>query len=314
MNVLNTKKKKPKIDTGDLIFYCVFMAWPVLQFLVYYVGVNINSILMSFQNPHFVGEELVVDLFSLAQYKKAFTNFFTRVEFQNYFNVSIKAFLVNTIISTPLGILFAFYIFKKLPCWGGFRVVLFLPSILSGVVVARIFSDYLQEVAPALFEKGSMWGHLLDKDKPQYHFAVLMFYNIWVGFGTSVLMYSNKMSAIPEEVIESAHLDGAVGIKEFWYIVLPLSYSTISLFMITGVASIFVNQFGAYDMFQGGAKNTVKSIGYWFFTDVKNKFVSIQNSPEMPLYAAYGVVLTLITVPVTLGIRWALEHFGPSED
>ena len=312
MNEIKLNRKKPKIDKGDLIFYCVFMAWPVLQFLVYYIGVNINSILMSFQFNQIIDEKIVTDYFSLKQYAKVF-EWFGNADFKNYLSVSVSAFLITTFISLPLGLLFAFYIYKKLPFWSGFRVVLFLPSILSGVVVARIFSDYLSACAPVIFGKDSTLGSLLDPVKQKY-FPVLMFYNIWIGFGTSVLMYSNKMSAIPEEIIESAHLDGAMGFKEFWYIVLPLTYSTISVFMITGVASVFVNQYGAYDMFTWGADNSIKSIGYWFFVEVAGKFKTVQKSAELPYYSAVGVVLTLITVPVALGIRWALEHFGPSED
>ena len=122
------------------------------------------------------------------------------------------------------------------------------------------------------------------------------------------------MSGIGDEIIESAHLDGATGLKEFWYIVLPLSYSTISVFLITGVAQVFVSQFGAYDMFKGLADNSIRSIGYWFFVEVAGKFKNVQKSAELPYYSAVGVVLTLITIPIALSIRWALEHFGPSED
>jgi ABC-type polysaccharide transport system permease subunit len=157
---------------------------------------------------------------------------------------------------------------------------------------------------------------LLSATNEEKHFPVLMFYCIWAGFGTSVLMYSNKMAGIGEEIIESAHLDGATGIKEFWYIVLPLTYSTISVFFITGVAQIFINQYGAYDMFLKGAKAPVQSDGWWFVVQVAGKFKDITDggAAQLPYYSAVGVVLTLITVPIALGIRWALERFGPSED
>lgn len=309
MDELKIKKKKPKIDKGDLIFYCVFMAWPVLQFLVYYVGVNINSILMSFQYNTVLDDKIVTDYFSLAQYRAVF-KWFSGPDFGNYLSVTLSAFLITTVISLPLGLLFAFYIFKKLPFWGGFRVILFLPQILSGVVVAAMFRYFLVTCVPNIFPSV---GNLLDPTRDLY-FPVLMFYVIWGGFGTSVLMYSNKMSSISEEIIESAHLDGATGIKEFWYIVLPLTYSTISVFVITGVAQVFVNQYGAYDMFAGSADNSIKSIGYWFFVEVAGKFKNVQKSAELPYYSAVGVVLTLITVPIALGIRWALERFGPSEE
>ena len=314
MEEIKVKKKKPKIDKGDLLFYCVFMAWPVLQFCVYYIGVNINSIIMAFQyntiDP--VTSEIVTEYFSLKNFENVF-RWLGSPDFKGYFSVSVSAFLITTLIGTPIGLLFAFYIYKKLPFWSGFRVILFLPSILSGVVVAAMFRYFLETCAPVIFGKESVLGSLLDPTKELY-FPVLMFYNLWVGFGTSVLMYSNKMSAIPEEIIESAHLDGAVGVREFWYIVLPLTYSTISVFAITGVASVFVNQFGAYDMYANLADNSIKSIGYWFFVEVAGKFKNITKSAELPYYSAIGIVLTMMTIPVALGIRWVLEHCGPSEE
>ena len=313
MEEIKVKKKKPKIDKGDLIFYCIFMAWPVLQFCVYYIGVNINSIIMSFQYNTIVGEganaTIITDPFSFEQYGKVF-EWLVSDEFKGLISVSLSSFFVTTLIGLPLGLLFAFYIFKKLPFWSGFRVILFLPSILSGVVVAAMFRYFLVTCVPNLFPS---IGNLLEA-KRELHFPVLMFYNIWVGFGTSVLMYSNKMSGIADEIIESAHLDGATGMKEFWYIVLPLTYSTISVFMITGVAGICINQYGAYDMFAGRAVSNIQSIGYWFFIKVASKFKNVTDSAELPYYSAIGVVLTLVTVPVALGIRWALEHFGPTEE
>ena len=302
MNVI--KKKKRKFDIDDILFYCVFMAWPVVQFCIYYVGVNINSILLSFRHV----TETSVDNFSFAQYVAVF-KWLGKPEFASLIGVSIKAFLVTHLIGLPLGLLFAYYIFKKLPCWSGFRVILFLPQILSSVVVAGMFRYFIEEafsyMAPSI-------GNLLDPTK-DLQFPVLMFYNIWIGFGTGVLMYSNKMSAIPEEIIESAHLDGATGLREFWYIVLPLTYSTISVFLITGMAGIFVNQFAAYDMYTWSASTQIKGIGYWFFVKVQ-AFKNMPYSEEIPYYSAIGVVLTFITIPIAFTTRWALEKYGPSED
>ena len=300
------KKKKSKIDRGDLIFYCIFMAWPVLQFLVYYVGVNINSILMSFQYNTIVDDQIVTDFFSLEQYKRVF-EWFSNADFKNYLSVSVKSYLITTLIGLPLGLLFAFYIFKKLPFWGGFRVILFLPSILSGVVVARIFSDYLSAGAPAIFGEDSVLGSLLDPTKKKY-FPVLMFYNIWIGFGTAVLMYSNKMSAIPEEIIESAHLDGAMGVKEFWYIVLPLTYPTLSVFLVTGIATIFTNQYNLF-LFHGDPE--WRTLGYYMYILAGS---TVGHEQEIPNVAALGIILTVIAIPLTFGVKYCLDKFGPSED
>jgi ABC-type sugar transport system permease subunit len=301
------KKKKPKIDRGDLIFYCIFMAWPVLQFLVYYVGVNINSILMSFQFNTIVGEEIVTDYFSLEQYKRVF-EWFGNADFKNYLSVSLRSYLITTCIGLPLGLLFAFYIYKKLPFWGGFRVILFLPSILSGVVVARIFSDFLSAGAPAIFGNDSALGTLLDPTKENY-FPVLMFYNVWIGFGTAVLMYSNKMSAIPEEIIESAQLDGVTPFKELILIVLPSIWNTFVTFMVSAVVGIFTNQMALVTFYGMDAEASLYTFGYYLYRGAK-----VGTNVDYPYLSAMGLLLTVIAVPITLFTRWSLKKFGPSKE
>ena len=296
---------------ADLIFYCCLMAWPVLQFAVFWVGVNANSILMAFQETHFdtVSKQYVTNYFTFNQFMKAF-KWFGSAEFLNMIWFSIKAYVITSVISIPLGLLFSFYVFKRLPGWSTFRVLLYLPGVLSGVVVSAMFrlflTDYLPYVIPGI-------GNLLEPTRG-LAFPVLMIYNLWIGFGSSVLLYSNKMSTIADEVVESANLDGATGIKEFWYIVLPHAYPTVSLFLVTGAASIFLNQYGAYDMFGGYAASNIQSIGYWFYVVMLGKFANSVASPELPYYAALGILLTFITLPLMLITRWVTEKFGPSED
>lgn len=47
---IRKKRKGLQNNRNDLIFYCIIMAWPVLQFAVFYIGVNFNSILIAFQD------------------------------------------------------------------------------------------------------------------------------------------------------------------------------------------------------------------------------------------------------------------------
>ena len=312
MDEIKVKFKKPKIDKGDLLFYCVFLAWPVLQFCIFYIGVNFNSVLLSFRFNELneTGTELITRYWTLESYKDAWDMLWYG-DGKRYIAFTLKAYLTTNIISVPLGLLFAYYIFKKLAGWSAFRVVLFLPSILSGVVVGLIYRYLFAGLESVI------GVNLMDPVEGNL-FLVLMFYNIWISFGTNVLMYSNKMSSISEEIIESAHLDGAVGIKEFWYIVLPLTYSTLSVFLITGVASMFVHQYGVIEMFNWDASDSIKSIGFWFFAQANQykKMLSLDDisAAGLPTLAAMGIIMTVITVPIALTVRWALEKFGPSEE
>ena len=123
-------------------------------------------------------------------------------------------------------------------------------------------------------------------------------------------MYSNGMSGISQEMVESAHLDGATGLTEFWKITLPMIYPTLSTFLITGIAGLFTNQIALYSFYGGGAPENLQTYGYYLYMRTKNA----TSDSEYTLLAAMGLLLTVVVVPLTLGVKWALEKFGPKED
>jgi ABC-type sugar transport system permease subunit len=135
---------------------------------------------------------------------------------------SFQVYAIGLFIGTPLGLLFSYYIYKKLPFSGLFRVLLFMPSIISGIVMVAMFKFFVQDAVPIISEElfGTKMkiGWLSGRSPADTKFATIMFFNTWAGFGGGVLMYSNAMSGTSQEVVESAHLDGAVGIREFIYI------------------------------------------------------------------------------------------------
>jgi ABC-type sugar transport system permease subunit len=124
-------------------------------------------------------------------------------------------------------------------------------------------------------------------------------------------MYSNAMSGTSQEVVESAHLDGAVGIREFIYITIPAIYPTLSTFLITGVAGIFTNQGGLFSFYGQSADVAIRTYGYEMYI---RTLQAGDNMTQYSLLSAMGMWMTLVAVPTTLIVRWALEKFGPSED
>ena len=123
-------------------------------------------------------------------------------------------------------------------------------------------------------------------------------------------MYSGAMNGIDPSVTEAAKLDGANPFVEFFCVILPLIFPTIQTFLVTGVASIFVNQVNlvAFEGYSTEAKYI--TVGYYLFSNAEQA----TTQAEYPLLATYGVSLTLIAAPLTLLTRWALEKFGPSAE
>ncbi|MCI8459745.1 MAG: sugar ABC transporter permease [Clostridia bacterium] len=290
-----------------MIFYILMMAFPVVQFAVFYIGVNGGSFLLSFQNIDITTNTTTWTFQNLSNVFKMMTR---DAEILSMAGMSLLSYALILFIGTPLGLLFSYYIYKKLPISGAFRVILFLPSIVSAIVMVTIFQFFVERAVPEIIKviSGKQIEGLLENQNSR--FATVIFYNIWVGFGTSVLMYANGMGGISQEIVESAHLDGATGIREFWHITLPMVFPTLSTFIITGVATIFTNQLNLYSFYGDRAPGNVQTYGYYLY----NKTQAATSRAEYPELAAMGLLLTLIAVPLTLVIKWALEKFGPQAE
>lgn len=301
------KERIMKGKHKDMIFYILMMAFPVVQFAVFYIGVNGGSFLLSFQNIDITTNTTTWTFRNISNVFKMMTR---DAEILSMAGMSLLSYALILFIGTPLGLLFSYYIYKKLPASGAFRVILFLPSIVSAIVMVTIFQFFVERAVPEIIKviSGKQIEGLLENQNSR--FATIIFYNIWVGFGTSVLMYANGMGGISQEIVESAHLDGATGIREFWHITLPMVYPTLSTFIITGVATIFTNQLNLYSFYGDRAPGNVQTYGYYLY----NKTQAATSRAEYPELAAMGFLLTLIAVPLTLVIKWALEKFGPQAE
>ena len=128
-----------KKKTKRTIFYCLMVALPVLHFCVFYLGVNFNSILLSFKT---ITKEISPN--GSLYYKETFTGLSTfKLVFEDLFAEHMKpvwkntflSFFLSILFSTPLGLLFSYYAFKKFFGSGVFKILLFLPQIVSGLVL-----------------------------------------------------------------------------------------------------------------------------------------------------------------------------------
>ncbi len=304
----NTVKKRTRAAKGDMLFYVLMMAWPILQFCVFYIAVKFNSILYSFQRYDKLSRTFT---WTLDYVKSALKTMTASPALVETMKMTLLFFLLFTGINTPLGLLFSYYISKKQFASGFFRVFLFLPSIICSVIMVLIYGNFVDVALPEIVRvlTGKTVGGLMSTKSTRF-FAV-MFYNLLVGFGVNVLMYSNAMSAISEEVVEAAHLDGATGLKEFWFITLPSIYPTLVTFLITALAGMFLNQYNLYSFFGSGEHFGLQTYGLYFYVQT---LAADGSRAEYSQISAIGLWLTFIALPLTYGVKFLLEKLGPSED
>ena len=297
---MSSKAKK------DMIFYVLMMAYPVLYFLLFYVAVNINSLSLAFKNYDIDASGRHYAIWAgFNNFKNIFNEYTSSTLLKNALANSFIVYLVG-LLAVPLGLLFSFYIVKKALGHEFFKVMLFLPSILSSLILVIMFKYVVERLYPAIMQEyfgREVQGLLAD---PNTRFGTLLFYNIVFSFGTSVLIYSSAMDRIPDPILESARIEGVSGIQEFWYITLPLIFPTISTFLIVGVAGIFTNQFNLFSVYGAAPPSpNMYTLGYYLFAET-----AYANELSYPRLSAFGILFTAVAVPLTFGVRFLLEKFS----
>lgn len=297
---------------NDLIFFIAILFVPALQFAIFYVGVNFNSILMAFQTFERDPETMIGTYkFLDGNIFKNFETMFWQLKHDSALEFALPntliAFVVTTGVGMTLALLFSLYIYKKMFLSKTFRMLLFAPSILSAVVTVRMYTNFVEIALPEMIP--AMGGKGLLSNTDTVMFAVL-FFSVWIGFGTQILMYSGAMNTIDNSVIEAAKLDGAGPLREFVSIILPLIYPTFVTFMVTNFAGLFVNQINLFTFYGSSAPDRYATFGYYLY--VKTAAGTGTGSyAEYPVLACFGLMFTAIAVPVVLGGKRLLEKIGP---
>ncbi|MGO4105425.1 carbohydrate ABC transporter permease [Leifsonia sp. YAF41] len=138
---------------------------------------------------------------------------------------------------------------------GLFRSIYFLPAVMSPAIVGLVFRSLLSGDGPVnsflnnigLGEFALPWLTDAALVKP-----VIIVLVLWAGFGTGVLIFSSAFAAVPQSQFEAARLDGAGFWREFWYIAIPNIRSTIVLWTMFQVISIFLFMFAWIYVLTGG--------------------------------------------------------------
>ena len=300
------KKKLRKSKTGEFLFFLALIIYPVVQFCVFYIGVNFNSILLAFKTFNIDTSEFYFVGFD--NFKQFFYDVGNDPVMIMAIKNSFKIYAVTLFIALPLNIFFSYFIYKKVPCSKFFQVILFMPQVLSAIVMSLMFKFFVDRGLPSILSAlgfKNIPAFLVDKNTA---FNTIMFYCVWSGFGTQILIYSSAMSRIDESLVEYAKLEGMSAFREFFQITLPLIFPTMITFLVAGIAGIFTNQAQVFNFYGSSADYYLQTLGYNFFIKVASGDASL---PNYPYAAAGGVVFTVIAVPLTILIKRLLEKINP---
>ena len=302
------KKKKSGIGQKSAnVFFYTMVAIPILQFIIFYIIVNFNSILLAFKQYEVLpGEGYATKWAYFSNFQAIFSEWASTEYIRNTLPNALKYFAANVLIVMPLTLLFAYYVYKKFCGHEFFKVMLFLPRVICNMVIVLFYRDFVEWVVGGIFK----WDTILNDDVRAG--TPLMILYVTLSFSGSILLYLNAMSAISQSTIEAAKIDGASEMRTFWHIVLPSIWGTIVSLLVLAFADIGMGQANLYSIYGSTALKSQQTLGYYIFN-----LVASQNGNDLTQYpkaAAYGLIITAVIAPLTITARRLLLKYGPKED
>ncbi|OJX97089.1 MAG: hypothetical protein BGO96_02940 [Micrococcales bacterium 73-15] len=206
---------------------------------------------------------------------------------------------VTFLVSVPLVIFVALVVsvllFDRVRGWRAFRVIFFLPNVLSVAVIGIMFRNafgYYGAVNQAL--------GLLGVEPVQFFtdgrlaIAVIVLALVWSGFGYQSLLLLAGLTSIDPAVFEAAALDGAGWWKRLWFITLPNVRRVLGFVFIINVLYTFSSLFGfVFVMTAGGPGFETTTIDYLVY-------LKAFSSTNLGAGAALAVLLFLFIGVLTL--------------
>ena len=285
---------RPSKSRGRFLALCVAPA--VILYTLFMILPTLNVFRMSLfergaysPNETFVGMSNFQALMKDAKFITAMQN-------------TILLIVTVTIITFFFAIVFAAILTReKIRGQNFFRIIFYIPNILSVVVIAGIFSAIYKPENGMLNSILSLFSGqtvmVLWKDQPMVIVSVIIAM-VWQAIGYYMVMYMASMSAVPVTLYESAGLDGAGRLTQFFQLTLPLIWTnirtTLTFFIISTINMAFL---------------FVKAMVAKGMADVGLSFMYAQKDAGLYGYSmAAGVVIFLFSFLLSALVNWVTRR------
>ena len=255
---------KSNFKRTAFIFLCVAPA--VILFAIFMLTPTFNVFRLSlYQRSTFNPNETFIGL-------KNFEMLLKDATFIRSMQNMLLLIVMVTIFTMGTALVFAGILTReKLKGQDFFRIVFYIPNILSVVVISGIFSaiydvdkGLLNSLLNLFGKEGILWKG------EQHVITSLVIAMVWQAIGYYMVMYMSAMAAVPESLYESAGLDGANRITQFFQITIPLIWTnirtTLTFFVISTInmAYLFVSAM------TGGGPNNASNVALLYMYNQKN--------------------------------------------
>ncbi|QTH41862.1 sugar ABC transporter permease [Cohnella sp. LGH] len=226
-----------------------------------------------------------------------FSKLFQDDNFAHSLNVTFKYSALLVPLNVGIALVLALLLSAIRRGAGFFKTVFYLPSIISGVALALIWTWILKD-------KGIL-NHLLTAvgldavpwlRSPGAALWAVVLTTIWAQ-GAMMMVFLSGIKAIPSQVNEAAMIDGATGFTRFRTITMPLLSPTIVYNLIMAIIASFQQLTVVMNLTNGGPLKSTYLYALFVYENAFKKF-------QLGYAAASAWVMFLIILALTGGVLY----------
>lgn len=270
-----------------LVLYAAFLIYPILQNV--FVSFTNRSPLKS--TSSFVG---------FANYQELFTD----QSLVASLTFTLIVVVVVTVVANTFGLAFAILLNGSTRVYRIMRTLIFIPQVLSGVIVAFIWRSILTE--DGLLNTTLTNLHIISQPiswigTPQLATLSICAVVSWVTIAFSTVVYTASLQSVPVELYEAARMDGAGAVRRFRSVTFPM----IAPGMTISVVLCLITTFKLYDIIAvltgGGPANSTQSTAFYLIDEAftENRF---------GYSSAIAIFLLIVTAIVAYGLTALLRR------
>jgi raffinose/stachyose/melibiose transport system permease protein len=195
----------------------------------------------------------------------------------------------------PFALLVAVVLQSKIPGASVFRLVYFLPTVISSSISGMIFSFIFATSNGIL--NGLLDNQIPWLTNPSYVMIAVTALAVWGGFGNYMLYFITGMNGITSDVYEAAKIDGANSHQIFFKITLPMLSPVLKVVLMLAITSAF-KDYEAIMVLSGGGPGNRSMV---MFLYIYNLIFGSSNNVTQP-QIGYGALLSCVSAIIVGGV------------
>ena len=226
----------------------------------------------------------------LATYVDAFNSEYLRMTIR----FTIIFAVIVLVLTNVLGLFLAVLLDKAIKGVNVFRAIFFFPAVMSTLTIAYIFNQIDYRLITLLGETiGNdvlKAGLFASATWAPYMVALTQ---VWQSFPVTMVIFLAGLQGVPEDILESARIDGANNMQIFWKIKIPMIIPSIMINLVNNTKTGIT----AFDIVMGttagGPGGATYSFAMYMYIKYSKQEVAYACAIAMIMAIIFGVIATL---------------------